>query len=105
MPSKELSYLKSYLDQNPVDQAEFISIADISEGYRQEPVTIAIAVIASSAAAIRALGKVLNTWLEQRGAENRIELSAMKENTRLTIERHGRSKTISLEGLSDIGDD
>lgn len=74
LPPDELRELAQYVNQHLPPDTTVVPIQNEQEGYRLEPVTIALILLTT--AAVKGVAKVLNTWLEQKGQTDRARLKA-----------------------------
>ena len=105
MPTADLEDLQKFLATHEPPEVRIVPIHDTTaEGVRQEPVTITLVAIAGTVAGVKALARVVKTWLEQKGNTERAALAQAQAGMKLTLEREGRQTVVTLEELVNQGD-
>ena len=92
-----LDELADFLRATRTDDYRVVLVHDTEEGIREEPVTIAIAIVTGSAAVAQAIVRAVGKWLVEREKTRRAVIGKLEEGMRITIEEGGRRRTYSLE--------
>lgn len=92
-----LDELADFLRATRTDDYRVVLVHDTEEGFREEPVTIAIAIVTGSTAVAQAIVRAVGKWLVEREKTRRAVIGKLEEGMRITIEEDGRRRTYSLE--------
>jgi hypothetical protein len=99
MPPADLDDLISYLRAQAGGEYQVVARHDTEEGFREEPVTIAVALIAGTATAVKAIAKAISEWKVAKEKTKQAEMKLMK----VTIEEGGSYRVISLDKITSDG--
>ena len=92
-----LDGLADFLRETGTGEYRVVLVHDTEEGFREEPVTIAIAIVTGSAAVAQAIVRAAGKWLVEREKTRRAVIGKLDDGMRITIEEGGRRRTYSLE--------
>jgi hypothetical protein len=103
MPHADLDDLISFLRAQAAGEYQVVARHDTEEGFREEPVTIAVALIAGTATAVKAIAKAISAWKVAREKTNRAAIARLEPGLKITIEEGGSYRVISLDKITRDG--
>jgi hypothetical protein len=92
-----LDELANFLRETSAGDYRVVLVHDTEEGFREEPVTIAIAIVTGSAAVAQAIIRAAGKWLVEREKTKQVAIGTLRKDMRITMEEGHRRRTYSLE--------
>jgi hypothetical protein len=100
LPEADLNQLIRILRAHSADQYQVVPRHDTEEGVHEEPVTIAVALIAGSATAVKAIAGAISRWKAEREKSDREALKHLERGMKITFESDGHRRSVALSDIS-----